>query len=109
MNIEELKSAGAFICSYIGTIGMAHGLDIVLRASQLLKNNNSGNSVAFLIAGDGTEKHRLETEARIQNLSNVHFLGLIPKDKVPILLQASDAALIQTLMLWRLLTGGRYT
>jgi hypothetical protein len=43
---------------------MAHGLDVVLRAAQILKSENSDTSVVFLIAGDGAEKIGLEENAR---------------------------------------------
>ncbi|MCF7917112.1 MAG: glycosyltransferase family 4 protein, partial [Candidatus Omnitrophica bacterium] len=36
--IKKYKLRGYFICSYVGTIGMACGLDIVINAAKLLKD-----------------------------------------------------------------------
>ena len=36
-----------FVCSYIGTIGMAHGLEVVIRAAQMLKQQGAMISVFF--------------------------------------------------------------
>jgi glycosyltransferase involved in cell wall biosynthesis len=78
----------AFVCSYIGTIGMAHGLDVVLRAAQ------KDASIVFLIVGDGAYKEVLEQEAINSKLTNIHFTGLLPKHEIPHIIAESGAALI---------------
>ena len=45
---------GKFIVSYIGTIGMAHGLETVLEAAQSIRSDCPGAHV--LLIGDGAEK-----------------------------------------------------
>jgi glycosyltransferase involved in cell wall biosynthesis len=83
----------AFICSYVGTIGMAHGLDVVLRATKYLKETFDTN-ILFLIVGDGAEKKNLERKAKEFQLVNIRFTGLVPKKEIPKILYASDASLI---------------
>ncbi len=71
-----------FVCSYIGTVGMAHGLDVVLRAAEKLRNWGRTN-VEFRIVGDGADRQELEREARSRRLDNVVFTGLVPKSRMP--------------------------
>jgi glycosyltransferase involved in cell wall biosynthesis len=83
----------AFICSYIGTIGMAHGLDVILRAAERLKNK-SDLDVLFLIVGDGACKKMLEKEVIDKGLTKVCFTGMVPKETIHELIALSDASLI---------------
>jgi glycosyltransferase involved in cell wall biosynthesis len=80
-----------FIVSYVGTLGMAHGLDVVLGAAGRLAGEPR---VVFVLAGDGAEKARLEEEAARRGLANVRFMGLLPKEVVPRLIAESDACLV---------------
>jgi glycosyltransferase involved in cell wall biosynthesis len=75
-----------FTVTYVGTIGRAHGLSIVLEAAQQLPD------VQFLLVGDGAERETLEERA--VNLDNVVFTGLVPKEEVPGILRAADLALV---------------
>ena len=82
-----------FVCSYIGTIGMACGLDVVLRAAQKLKERGD-QRIHFLLVGDGAVRAELEEQVEIQHLDNVTFTGRQPKEDVPRFLAASDACLV---------------
>lgn len=75
-----------FTISYVGTIGRAHGLSVVLEAAQ------SVNGVQFLIVGDGAEREELES--RVNGIQNVIFTGRRPKQEVPSILNQSDVALV---------------
>ncbi len=54
------EPARKFVCAYIGTVGMAHGLDVVLRAAESLKVAGRIVNVEFRIVGDGAERQELE-------------------------------------------------
>ncbi|MCA9073896.1 MAG: glycosyltransferase family 4 protein [Planctomycetaceae bacterium] len=83
-----------FVCSYIGTIGMAHGLDVVLDAAAKLKAAGR-DDVAFLLVGDGARRAELESSAQKSGLSDtVIFAGRQPREMIPAVLAASDACLI---------------
>lgn len=82
-----------FICSYIGTIGMAHGLDVILHAAEKLRKE-SVEDVEFWIVGDGARRSELETMAIEKALENVRFLGRLPKEDMPKVIASSDAALV---------------
>lgn len=90
---EKFGLAGKFVCAYVGTIGMACGLDVVLRAATLLKQQGR-NDIAFLLVGDGAVLEALKKIAADQKLANVVFAGLQPKPLIPALLATSDACLV---------------
>jgi glycosyltransferase involved in cell wall biosynthesis len=90
---KRLGLEGKFVCSYVGTIGMACGLDVLIRAGELLRSRGR-DDVTFLLVGDGAVRAELETEARNRNLSNVVFLGRQPKSEIPGLIALSDCCLV---------------
>jgi glycosyltransferase involved in cell wall biosynthesis len=90
---RELGLGDAFICSYIGTIGAACGLDVVLRAARILREKGR-DDVAFVLVGDGAIRERLEATAREEGLTRIVFTGRQDKRKMPDYLAMSDACLI---------------
>ncbi len=94
---KELKNrlglADKFVCSYVGTIGMACGLDIVIRTAQILKNKVC-NDIAFMIVGDGAVCQELESKAKQLNLGNVVFTGRQDKNLMPAFLSITDVCLV---------------
>ncbi|MFG0335911.1 MAG: glycosyltransferase family 4 protein [Maioricimonas sp. JB049] len=82
-----------FVCSYIGTVGMAHGLEVVVEAAKTLRSGGR-DDVEFWIVGDGAERERLQAEVEQLGLSTVVFHGMVPKEMVPRVIEASDACLV---------------
>ncbi|WP_439540670.1 glycosyltransferase family 4 protein [Sphingomonas sp.] len=82
---------GKFVAAYVGTHGMAHKLDTVLEAAELLRDRSD---IAFLLVGDGAERERLVAEVAARGLTNVVMLGQQPKSAMPGIWAASDAALV---------------
>src|SRR5262245_1880996 len=80
------------LASYVGTTGMAHSLGTLVTAAELLRL--SVPELRILIVGDGAELAVLRDVALRQGLSNVMFTGLVPHEKVPGILAASDMALV---------------
>lgn len=78
------------LVGYAGTHGLANALDTLLDAAALLR----GQRVAFVLAGGGPEKERLQGRARELGLDNVYFLDPVPKHAVPALLRRFDLAYI---------------
>ena len=89
----KLGLADKFICCYAGTIGMASGLDVVLRAAELLKSRQRLD-IAVLLVGDGASREALQVEARQKGLDNVIFLGRQDRSRMPGYLSISDACLV---------------
>jgi glycosyltransferase involved in cell wall biosynthesis len=71
---------GRFVAAYVGTHGMAHGLDTVLDAAALLRDNPR---FGFLLVGDGAERARLIERAASMGLPNLHIAGQLPKAEMP--------------------------
>lgn len=88
---EQLGLQGKFIVSYIGTHGMSHALDVVLRAAQQF-GEDSG--VHFLFIGEGAEKDHLKRLADELRLPNVTFLNEQSRDRLPGFYRASDVSLV---------------
>jgi glycosyltransferase involved in cell wall biosynthesis len=82
---------GRFIAAYVGTHGMAHGLDTLLDAAALLKKDPR---YGFLMAGDGAERARLVERARAMGLDNVRIVGQLPKVEMPGIWAATNVSLI---------------
>ena len=49
------------IFAYVGTIGMAHNVDIILQAAKYFEDNNK---IKFLLIGDGAEQHKIFNKAK---------------------------------------------
>ena len=80
-----------YVASYVGTVGMAHGLDTALEAARLLHDDAR---FAILIVGDGAEKKNLEARAAELGLDNLRFTGQLPKSEMPAVWDATDASVI---------------
>lgn len=80
-----------FVAAYVGTHGMAHGLDIVLDAATRLRDRSD---IAFLLVGSGAEKERLMAARDAAGLRNVVMLGQMPKSAMPTIWSVTDAALV---------------
>ncbi len=83
---------GKFVCSYVGTLGLCSGLEVVPRAARLLRERGRGD-IAFLLVGDGAIRETLEETCRREALDNVVFAGRRPKEEIPAFIAASDACL----------------
>ena len=95
--LAEHGLAGRFVVSYIGTVGMACGLEVVLDAAEKLAampHADCGREIAFAIVGDGAHRQILESEAKRRRLSNVIFTGRRPKSEMPDWIASSDANLV---------------
>jgi glycosyltransferase involved in cell wall biosynthesis len=88
---EKYGLQGKFVFFYGGVVGPAQGLDIVLDTAVLLRDLSD---VVFLIVGDGTEKARLEKEARLRGLTNVMFRPFVSRERFPALLRVADVGFL---------------
>lgn len=79
------------VALYAGLHGLAQGLDQVLDAAEMLRDEDS---LRFVLVGDGPEKKSLLEKVRTRNLTNVNFLDPRPANEIPTLLASSDVALV---------------
>ncbi len=83
-----------FVCSYVGTIGMAHGLEVTIRAAKLLRSQGR-QDIVFCIVGDGARRAELEKEVQEAHLTDlVKLTGRLPKQQMPEVLASSDCLLV---------------
>jgi glycosyltransferase involved in cell wall biosynthesis len=87
----EYNLVGKFVVGYIGTHGMAHALDKVLDAAELLQEQDD---IRFLFAGGGAERASLERLAAQRGLSNVVMMPRQPKEMMPAVWSLCDISLI---------------
>lgn len=81
---------GRRVCGYIGTVGMAHGMEIFLEAAERTRDR----PWAWLIVGDGARLDELRAQASARGLSNLVFTGRLPKEEMPSAWSVLDACLI---------------
>jgi glycosyltransferase involved in cell wall biosynthesis len=85
-----LGVTGKFVIGYIGTHGMAHGLDFIVRSLAKIADPR----IHFLFIGDGAEKRGCVARAQELGLTNVTFLAPVPKTDVARYLSVTDVALV---------------
>jgi glycosyltransferase involved in cell wall biosynthesis len=88
---KELNIDHRFVAAYVGTHGMAHGLDTVLDAARRLDGQSN---VVFLLVGEGSEKRRLREKRDALGLTNVVMLGQQPKEGMPRVWSVADVSLV---------------
>lgn len=89
---SELKLVKKKVFAYIGTHGMAHGLDFVLNSISKLQFTHP--DIHFLFIGDGAEKNNLLKQKEELKLSNVTMLSSVSKQEVVEYLSLMDYALV---------------
>lgn len=88
--LKSLGLKGKFVVGYIGTLGMAHNLDFIIKAIGKI----SDPDVHFLFIGDGAMKSKIVKISKELQLKNVSFLDSVSKDKVPKYLSIIDISLV---------------
>jgi glycosyltransferase involved in cell wall biosynthesis len=91
---RELDLEGRFVAGYIGTLGMAHGLDTLLDAAAILRTDSGDEGVEFLFLGDGACSTALRHRAETEGLDNVHFVPTVLKSEVPRYWSLLDVSII---------------
>jgi glycosyltransferase involved in cell wall biosynthesis len=92
--IQQWGLADSFVCSYVGTIGLAHGLEIVVEAADILKQQGR-DDIKFCLVGDGANRSSLEAITAERDLqSHIVFTGRLPKEQMAAVLASSNVVLI---------------
>lgn len=88
--IQELGLEDKIIIGYIGTHGMAHKLDFIIRCASHMKDSN----YHFLFIGNGAERNSLIKLKDELQCDNVTMLESVPKKEVKQYISILDIALI---------------
>jgi glycosyltransferase involved in cell wall biosynthesis len=89
--IENDFSESDILYLYAGIIGLAQGLEIILKAAEIVKSNPS---IKFILLGSGPEKEKLLSIKTEKQLSNVYFFDAVSKLQMPQIVKASDVSII---------------
>jgi glycosyltransferase involved in cell wall biosynthesis len=93
---EELRHRLALqnksVVSYIGTVGMAHGLQLILDAAH--ESLERLPDVQFVIVGSGAELNKLREQANHRDLRNVTFVGRVTHAEIVDYWHLSDITLV---------------
>jgi colanic acid biosynthesis glycosyl transferase WcaI len=88
---ERYRLGEKFLVTHSGNMGVKQGLDVVLDAAAL---NRQDPSVLFLFVGDGADRERIQRRAENLKLDNVRFLPLLGEQDFRGLLSASGICLV---------------
>lgn len=92
--LEQLGLQGKFVAGYIGTHGLAHGLDTLLNAAKILKTVPNSDKFRIILLGDGANKAALLRRAQNESLDNVIFIDSVSKTEVVKYWSLLDASII---------------
>ncbi len=90
--MKQLHLDGKIVIGYIGTHGMAHKLDFILKCASTLQSTNP--QYHFLFIGNGAEKESLLKQKDELRLKNVTMLDSVPKIEVKRYISLLDVSLI---------------
>jgi glycosyltransferase involved in cell wall biosynthesis len=82
---------GKFVAAYVGTHGMAHALDTIVDAAELLSDRDD---IRILFAGGGAEAQRISQVVADRRLSNVVCLGRQDKNVMPRIWSLCDVSIV---------------
>ena len=85
LNVDE-----KFVIGYLGTHGLAHSLDFIIRSIAVQRDN----SFHFIFIGDGAVKKSIIELSEELNVRNITFIDAVSKDEIPSYLAAIDASLV---------------
>lgn len=84
----------ACVLTYVGAHGVVNGLDMLLDAAELLASERrDGRAIDIIMAGDGSDRERLQRRLGERPISGLRMLGPVSKSRVLELLAASDVGL----------------
>ena len=89
--ISDYSLQKKFIVGYIGTLGMAHGLEVVIEAAKELTTDRE---VIFMLVGSGAAKNKLVEAVKRENLNNIFFIDTQPKKFIRSYFSLCDLSLI---------------
>lgn len=80
-----------FLVSYAGILSPYQGIDNILDVAKALCDHTD---ILFCIAGDGSERQRLEERIKNEGIGNVRLLPMLPRDEYFNLVNSSDVSFI---------------
>ena len=88
---EKFQLQGKFVAGYVGTHGLAHALDSIIEAAELLKGEDN---IRIVFAGGGADRSRLERMVETRCLYNVVMIPRQPKENMQKIWSLCDVSLV---------------
>ena len=79
----QLGLDGCFVAGYVGTHGMAHALETLADAAQLLQRDHADLNIRILFIGGGAAKAGLVSYVESKAIKGVILLDSVSKDEIP--------------------------
>ena len=89
---ERFSVRNKFVVSYIGTIGLANGLEYLLNCADA--SLRAALPVHFLICGEGAELDKLKQLAKQKSITNLLFIPAQNREGVREVMNVTDAAFV---------------
>ena len=87
---KNLNLRNKFIIGYIGTIGMAHGIEFIVNSIPNIKIKN----IHFLIIGDGSRVGKIKDIANKKSINNITIMKAVPRNEILGIYSQIDVALV---------------
>jgi len=91
ISLAQTKLNGRKVFVYIGNMGIAQGMDILIDLAESLQDDDG---IGFLFVGRGTEVERLKNNVVRKNMDNVLFYDEIDSTELPTLLSMCHVGLV---------------
>lgn len=88
--IRDLRLENKFIVQFAGNIGRVQGIEQMVAAIEILKDEN----IHLVFIGDGAKKAWLIENAKSLNLKNISFIDFLPRKEQQHFLNACDVSLV---------------
>ena len=86
--LKKLGLEGRRVLGYVGTLGMAHKIDLLIDCVKDL------DDYALMILGNGAERDNIKQKIESEGLKNIVLIDSVPKELVPEYIALQDAALV---------------
>jgi glycosyltransferase involved in cell wall biosynthesis len=90
--VQKFNTAGKFVVSYIGAIGMANGLEHFVLCAKA--SADAGLPVHFFLCGEGAFLDRIKNKVRDSHLKNFSILPFQNREGVREILNVTDASFV---------------
>ena len=88
---EKMGYKGKFLALYFGTMGLAHGVDLLVEAAELLKEKEE---IKFLMVGNGPYLDKIKKLKELNKLSNLDIQNEKPREVLIKMIAAADVCLV---------------
>jgi colanic acid biosynthesis glycosyl transferase WcaI len=89
--LRSLDLSGQFTVAYVGTLGLAQGLTLLVDVAERMK---SRSDLCFVLIGDGADRAKIEADIATRGLENIKLLGLQPRQSMPDWIASIDVLLV---------------